>query len=164
MYPHLNAASVAGLIGTAAVLAVPEISAMFSEANLPVSEKFAEYGISGLLVSVIVYITYLLLNKTLQSRETDLAWHRSELAKNTEVFKEVLDKHEKMSADKQTYIVDKITGEMDKLEGRITFNSDNVAKVIEAMRNVTAALDDMKDVIRLCECSQCVKHNKCNKE
>lgn len=145
---HLTAASAAGLAGTA-VWGAFSLPPVFAQ-DIPITNKLAEYGVSGVLISVIIYIVYLLLNKTLQGRETDLQWHREELARKAVLFQSMMDAQFKASTEKQQYIVDKLTTALEKIENKVAYRSDDIAKLMETMRNTNDCLEDVKSIVGGC--------------
>jgi hypothetical protein len=146
MSHQFTAASAAGLTASA-IWGVLNLPVAFAEGELPLSTKLAEYGVSGVLISVIIYIVYLLLNKTLQGRETDLLWHREELARKASLFQSLMEAELKSSHDKQNYIVDKFTASIEKLEGKLATRAEDLIKLVETMRNVNDTLEDVKTAL-----------------
>lgn len=67
-----------------------EIWAQAGELGKTVFERFGEFGPVGLLMAVIAWFAYVLLTRTLDAREKDLAWHRSELLAKRQEFTEAL--------------------------------------------------------------------------
>jgi hypothetical protein len=119
--------------------------------------KLTEFGVAGSLMAVIVYIVYLLLNRTLTGRESDLAWHREEMARRTTLFQAVIDEQAKLNERNMSHLVDKLSSSLEKLEARIGSRSDDILKILEAMRAVNLVMDDVKEMLLHCRDVQRVR-------
>lgn len=87
--------------------------------------KFGEFGLSGLLMSVIAFFAWLLLTKTLDSREKDLAWHRDEMMTKRKEFTEALRTQQevftaalKVESERWERVTDAILERLDQMGGR----------------------------------------------
>jgi len=152
---NLPRAVTAGLIASAFGIAIGLLDAtaiILAQATTPHSgvDKLTEFGVAGILISVIVYIVYLLLNKTLASRDIDLAWHREELARKSAVFQEALDIQTKASQVAIQYMVDKFSTNLEKIESRLVIRTEDIVKILETMRSVVDLLEDVRVVIHGC--------------
>ncbi len=121
------------------------------------THKLTEFGVAGSLMAVIVYIVYLLLNRTLSGRETDLAWHREEMARRTTLFQSVIDEQTRLNERNMTHLVDKLSNSLEKLDVRLGSRSEDILKILEAMRSVNLVMDDVKDMLLHCRDVQRVR-------
>jgi len=123
----------------------------------PGVNRLTEFGLAGSLMAVIVYIVYLLLNRTLTGRETDLAWHRDEMARRTTLFQSVIDDTNKLHEKNIAHLSDRMTASLEKIDARLGSRTEDILKILEAMRSVNMVMEGVKDMLSYCRDVQIAK-------
>jgi len=119
------------------------------------SERLVDYGLQGILIAVIVSMTWALLRKTLDSRESDLAWHRAELDKKRQeylgalkeqqqTYKSSLEQQQKVFEASLEQQQEMFKASMEKMTAAICSRLDHVDREMDAIRQRIEAKTERK--------------------
>lgn len=125
----------------------PYLIFMEETATKSIGSRWEEYGFVGLLTLVIVSITWVLLKKTLDVRETDLEWHRKELSNERTDFSLMLNQQQEVFKSALTALNVELCNRMNKMESQILTRKEDMIQLLEVTRSVSELLEDIKTIM-----------------